>query len=271
MGSLVISSAVVLAGAGDGLSLDHPVIGWRNVVTPSGLSASDTALASFPVSNLANPATHLEWRATNAIDQYIYVTTNEVDPIDYIAAARHNWGSAAISVTVQGLISGIWETIVDEVMLADDGPALFRFAPQSLSSVRFKLAAGNAPPRAAVVYCGKLLVIERKIYVGHTPLPHGRKRSVANGRSESGNFLGRIVLGESRESTVPLSLISPDWYRATMDPFVAAAGEDSFFFAWRSQSYPREVGYCWLMDDPMPVPTGPSNLIAFDMKLGGIA
>lgn len=268
--SIVISSALVVANTSDGLSLNHPVIGWHNVVTATNI-ASDATQANYPASNLANPATNLQWRADNMALQYLTITTNEIDPIDYVAVAGHNWSSAAIAVSIEGFISSVWTTIVEAVILPNDGPALFRFTAQSLSKVRIKLAAGSAMPRAAVVYCGKLLVIERKVYVGHTPLPHARKFSIANGRSESGNFLGRIVLGESRESTVPLSLITPAWYRANMDKFLAVADETPFFFAWRPQAYPREVGYGWLIDDPMPTPTGPSNLIAFDLKVGGVA
>lgn len=267
--SLVISTSLVLSPT-QGVSLNHPAIGWHNVVTSTSIEA-DTALPNYPVSNLANPATHLRWEATNASEQYLTITTNEIGQVDYIAVAKHNWGSAEIPISVEGFVDGTWTEIVEETMLSDDTPAMFRFAAKSLPQIRFKLQSGSTAPRAAVVYCGKLLVVERRVWVGHTPLPHGRKRSVANGRSESGNFLGRIVLGESRESTVPLSLISPDWYRAIMDPFLAVAGETPFFFAWRSESYPREVGFCWLTDDPMPAPVGPSNLIAFDLHLGGIA
>jgi hypothetical protein len=269
--SLVISNNFVLSAPEAALSLDHPVIGWDNVVRADSIIVSAESEPNFPKTNLANPATHLEWQSAEIEAQQLLFGTNRVEPVDYIAVARHNWASAEIPVSVEALIDGDWVEIVQQVMLPDDGPALFRFNELSTTYVRFNLLEGSAAPRAAVVNVGKLLVIERKIWVGHTPLPHGRKRVIATGRSESGNFLGRIMLGESRESTVPLSLISPDWYRAIMDPFLAAAGEDTFFFAWRSQTYPREVGYCWLMDDPQPVPAGPSNLLTFDLKLGGVA
>lgn len=266
---IVISSAVVLS-APDPVTLDAPVIGWKNVLTPAGIVA-DSALSDFPATNLANPATHQEWRAATAVEQYLTVTTNEVDPIDYVGIARHNFASAEIAVSIEGYIGGVWVEIVEEVMLPDDGPALFRFSPQSLSQIRIRMQAGLVPPRAAVVYVGKLLIMERRIYVGHTPLPHGRRASVANNRSESGNFLGRIVLGAWRESVVPLSLISPDWYRANLDTFLRSGRDDPFFFAWRPETYPRETGYAWLLDDPMPAPAGPSNLISLDLKLAGIA
>lgn len=270
--SLVISGALVIAGVADGLSLDHPVIGWHNVVTATNVDATpDTDQASYPASNLANPATNLEWRASNAIEQYIQVNTGTVDPIDYVAVARHNWSSAEIPVSVEGFISGVWTEIVEEVMLPDDGPALFRFVAQSLSFVRIRLQAGISAPRAAVVYVGKLLVIERKIYAGHMAITDGIKVTVANGRSESGNFLGRIVLGESRETTIPLSLISPAWFRTYMRPFLKDGRDLPFFFAWRPATYAREVGYGWLTEDPTPTPTAPSNLIAFDLKVSGVA
>ncbi|WP_262048662.1 hypothetical protein [Bradyrhizobium sp. Bra78] len=270
--SLVISSALVLAGAADGLSLDHPVIGWHNVVTSATIVATNED-ANYPASNLANPATHLEWRANNDGVQYLTVTTNEVDPIDYLAVAGHNFFSEAIPTSVEGFIDGVWTEIVEEVMLPDDGPALYRFDLQSLSQVRLKMqvASDSHLPRAAVVYVGKLLVIERRVYVGHTPLPDGIKTSVANGRSETGKFLGRIVLGQWRESTVPLSLISPAWFRTYMRPFLRDGRDLPFFFGWRPQSYPREIGLGYLVDDPAPAPVGPSNLLAFDLKVSGIA
>jgi hypothetical protein len=418
--SIVISSSVVLADVADGLSLDHPVIGWRNIATASTIVA-DTEEGNYPASNLANPSTNLGWRAGAAGEQYLTITTNEIDPIDYIAVARHNWGSGEIPVSVEGLIDGVWEEIVEEVMLPDDGPALFRFELQSMPMVRIRLQASDASvesalttttirepsttflfgsaytivdrtsalipgavvssigiysalaatlkakivkrnsagnydvtvsqsfahpgggwvdlelstpytvpssgsyylaalvssavtssvtalgdrafklgditgtgqsgftedntvggslpmrytyqalPRAAVVYAGKLLVVERKVYAGHMAITDGIKVSVANGRSESGNFLGRIVLGESRETVIPLSLISPDWFRTYMRPFLKEGRDLPFFFAWRPQTYPREVGYGWLTDDPMPTPDNTSHLLAFDLKVGGVS
>jgi len=268
--SLVISSALVIVDDSDGLSLNHPVIGWHNVVTSSTIVATNED-ANYPASNLANPATHLEWRSDDDGDQYLTITTNEVDPIDYLAVAGHNFFSEEIPTSVEGFISGVWTEILEDVMLPDDGPVIYRLEAQSLSQVRLKMQAPSGHfPRAAVVYVGKLLVIERKIYVGHTPLPDGIKSSVVNGRSESGKFLGRIELGEWRESTIPLSLVTPDWFRTYMRPFLREGKNLPFFFAWRPEDYPFETGFAFLMEDPTPTPTGPTNLIAFDMKVSGV-
>mgnify|MGYP000417419588 FL=1 len=120
---------------------------------------------------------------------------------------------------------------------------------------------------------GDLLVMERRIYSGHTPISQARKTVVSNNRSESGKFLGRIVTGESRETTASFRLFTPEWTRAHMPAFLLAAEERPFFFVWRPATYPNEVGYVWLVDDPMPTPqdAGSGNLTAFDLKLGGVA
>jgi hypothetical protein len=267
---IVISSNYVLSPAAAAADPDLPAVGYHNVVRADSIVV-DTQEENYPASNLANPATHLEWRAADDSEQYITITTNEVDPIDYVGIARHNLGTAEIVVSVEANIDAVWTEIVEETMLPDDTPAVLRFAAASYSQVRIRLQTGSDAARIAVVYCGKLLDLERKVWVGHTPLPYARKIDVASNRSVSGNFLGRIILGEGRESTIPLSLFTPSWYRANMDAFLVAAQEIPFFFAWRPSTYPNEVGFCDLVDDPMPTPVGPSNLLAFDLKVNGVA
>jgi len=254
-------------GMGEGWSdwvaaaiLDNPVIGYHTIVDISALT-STTEETNYPVSNLANPATNLKWMGTALADEYITLDISYVDGIDYVGIAGHNFGSAGIGVSVEGYISGSWVNIVDEVMPANDGPYLGRFTTQSLDQIRIKMTAGSEVPQAAVLYVGKLLVMERKLYVGHTPMVHARKTSVVNGRSESGAFLGRIVTTEWRETTAPFSLITPEWYREFMDPFLEEAAETPFFFGWRPETYPQEIGFGWLMDDPMPTPVTPCSVM----------
>jgi hypothetical protein len=253
------------------VTADHPVIGMHNLVTATSIVASDED-PLWPASNLGNPSTWLEWRGESDGTVYLTVTTDYVDEIDYIAVAKHNWGSEQIPVTIEGYIDGDWEELLGERLLANDSPVMFRFTAQSLSQIRIKLEVADEDhlPRAAVVYCGKLLTLPRKIYVEHTPLPYGRKTEIQNGRSESGNFLGRVMIGAWRESVIPLSLMPPAWHRQYGDAFIEQAATLPFFFAWRPETYPDEVGFCWLTEDPMPKPVSPANLDAYDLKVSGV-
>lgn len=273
--TLVLSPSDSISAA---LSVNNPVIGYQNVVTPSNVF-STTAASGFPASNLGNPMTHLKWVAgVNTGDEYITVTTGTLDDIDYLAVAKHNFGSAQCAVSVEGDVAGDspdigFVTLVQETMLADDAPVLFRFTPQPLTNIRLRIRPGIDTPEAAVVYVGKLLVMERSIMVDvdHTPINMGRNSKIVNGKSTSGNFLGRIMLGETRESIADFDHITPAWYRSDFDPFVVASQETPFFFAWNPSEYPLEVGYCWTVDDPKPEVHPVTRRVGVKLKMQGVA
>jgi hypothetical protein len=267
--SLVVSRDIVLTTpiVVDG---NLPLIGWHNVITTAGISAG-TANASYPASNLANPQTFSRWQAADTTEQYVTLSALSPTDLDFLGIAAHNLASAGISVSVDGRLGeGDWFELVQEVQLPNDGPAMFRWETQSLSAVRLHLRSGNVPARIAVAYLGKLLVMERKIWQGQTPPPLGRMSRATNSKSESGQFLGRVVLSEWVETKVPLSLLDPDWFRENMVPFLTAARNAPFFFAWRPQDYPQEVGYLWFINDPVPVNESPTGLVAMTMELRGV-
>lgn len=272
--SVYVSSSFVLVGDEAGLSLDHPVIGWDNIVTTTNI-ATTSDLTGYPRTNLANPATHLKWKAVTTDDYYISVLFNGRTDIDYVGIAKHNFGSAGIAVSLGYNIGSpaVWHEVVAEYIPANDEPILLRFKqPVDSAYIQIKLrsVAGSAPAEAAVVYVGKLLVLPRKIYQGLTPINYGRVARATNGKSESGNFLGRIVTQEFVQTKIPLSLISPDYYRDHIDAFLNACQEVPFFFSWRPQSYPHEVGYCFMTNDPVPVNEAPHGLISIALEMTGV-
>jgi hypothetical protein len=270
---IVISSALVLDPVETGP--DHPLIGSDNIVTASNIAATTAAL-NFPASNLGNPMTHTQarWIAADTTQQYLTITTDGFTAFNYIAVARHNFGSALIRPSIEVNIAGVWTEISPPVYVpADNGPLLWRFDSQVRTQARIRLQSGTVPARAGVVYLGKLTVVQRRLYVGHVPMPYARKSDFSNGMSETGDFLGRIELGSYTETTASFRLITPSWFRATMAPCLAVIRKKPFFFAWRPASYPNEVGYGVLAADTAPAPQdqGSGNLIAFDLMMRGVA
>ena len=274
--SVVISSSLTLSGSISGggiVNADNPLIGYENLATPSNLTTT-TEDAGFPAINLANPATHLRWQGTSIVtDEYITIAAETAELLDYIGIAGHNFWSVQIPVSIEVLIStgpDVWAEIVSPLIPPNDGPLLFRFTPQAITSIRVRLQPGLAAPRAAVVYLGKLLVLQRRLYVGHIPMPYGRSLSTANPRSISGAFLGRIVLSEKTGTAIELQNLTASWYRIYMEPFLIAAKEVPFFFAWRPGSYPNEVGYGWLSGDPKPVNQRNNGMMQVTLDLEGV-
>jgi hypothetical protein len=125
-------------------------------------------------------------------------------------------------------------------------------------------------PYLAVLYAGELLLLQRRIYVGHTPIKFGRRLNLANHRSIDGNFLGRIVLSEKTETSIALKNLTSTWYRNYMEPFLLAAQEIPFFFAWRPGTYPTEVGYVWLTGDPVPVNQLSNGMMQVSFDVEGV-
>lgn len=276
--SIVISSSYVIAetvSGGGTITADNPLIGYNNIIETGNID-STTEDPDYPVANLSNPATHLLWKglvASPEVDEYLTITPAGQD-IDYIAIARHNFFSAQIAVSVEYLdvdaSPDAWEELIAPVILPNNGPALFRFPKLAYAGLRLRMQPGNAAPTVAVLYCGALLVIQRRLYVGHTPMPMGRSTMHASHRSVSGNFLGRIVLGHKTATQVALQNLTADWYRTYFDPFVRAAEEIPFFFAWRPSSYPNEIGYAWLAEDPQPRNQRTNGMMQVELSLEGI-
>lgn len=276
---IVISSSLTLSAI-FALSANHPVIGYDNRVTAGNVSATSFE-DGYPITNVANNSTYLHWRAEGGsplLEEEIEVAVNTADLLDYVGIARHNFGTEQIAVTIEGLVDAdaspeVWVELVEEFIPADDSPIIARFEPVALAAIRIILTPGTDtenPPRLAVLYVGKLLQLQRKIYVGHTPITYGRNARVTNGRAESGNFLGRIVLSESLSTEVALQNLTADWYRTYFDPFARAGREEPFFFAWRPESYPREVGFAWLTDEPRPSNQRANGMMQVSFEMTGI-
>jgi hypothetical protein len=261
---------------------DSPLIGWHNVLT-SGNAVATYQDAAFPASNVANASTYLRWKSTSVTaPQHLRFNGLVPGQIDYVAIAGHNFGSALMPVTLQGFAVDIspaaWIELVQMTTPPDDAPLIFRFPAQQVNAIRLQFGSGitsppnlSTPPQAAVAYVGQILLLERKLWIDHTPITYGRTAKIANGRSENGNFLGRIVLNERNETNVNVLHISPTHYRSDIDPFIEASKEVPFFFSWRPTTYPNEVGYAWMMNEPHVTHVSPHGLMQLELQMQGLA
>lgn len=266
---VIISDELVLSQVQD-FDPDNPIIGWVNYVTPSLTSAVfannptvDASDVDFPAANMAADTTDTRWEAPDSVvfeDIDLIFQFDGLRPIDYLAFAVHNLGTNQRALRVFGATTSVggnpvYTALAQEVILADDSPVLFRFAEANYTHIKLALKSSyidTEDPYVSVVFVGKLLVIERKIQVAFTPINYGRRPRIQNARSENGKFLGRTVLSEWRESTASIAYLSSDWYRDELDEFVAASQTETFFFAWAPISYPLEIGYAWMTNEPAP-------------------
>ena len=251
-----------------GVDFGLPVVGWQSLVTPANVAA-DSEDDDYPVVRLANTNTNEIWKSQSTATQYVTVSLDGLEDVDYLAVARHNFGTIGARLTVEMDVGSGYSPVTDEVLPADDKPLIFRFGAGASAGVRLKIDGVSAAPQAAVLFVGGLLVMERRIQPGHTPLPYGRGRDVITGRSESGEYLGRILSGGKLRSTARFSLLSPDFVYGECAPFLDHAGP--FFFAWNPISYPQQVGYAWCVTDPVPVISRAPHFVDLTLEMEGLA
>lgn len=284
--TVVISPNLVLV-PGQDFDADNPIIGWENLVDPSTVTAAAVADDSpvsdtdHPVANLGNTSTYLRFQQdTPAEDFYIQTLLPGTSDVDYVAFAGHNFGSLQRALQLYGALSldmngdPVYSALTNEMTVGNNTPLLFRFTPAPYIALKLvvKSTVGGADDiaRAAVMYAGKLLVLERKIQVSFTPLPYGRNSDVNTNRSERGQFLGRVLTSAWVETSATIMYLSPSWYRSDMDDFLEAAQTEPFFFAWAPLSYPKEVGYAWCLENPRPEIHEPTGYIQVTLSMQGI-
>lgn len=271
--SIVLSPGLVIAPATT-FQPHWPVIAWDNLVTIENVEA-EFEDADHPATNLANPSTNLRWQSTSTADQTLLVTLSTTKPVDCLGVARHNFGSAGIPVSVDGLTAepgAVWEEIFPEYLPADDTPLLLRYASTNLIGVRLNLQPGAVAPRAAVLHVSKSLLVPRGVQPGYTPIVDGQDVDLLIGRAVSGDLLGSIVTGEALSSTASFVDLDPTFYDTEMRPYVSAANRGrAFFFGWSPTSKPKEVGYCSLLGAARPVINQTTGEKDIQLAMGGVA
>lgn len=228
--------------------LTYPCLAWHNLVTTTNLTTTATPQTNYPITNLANPSTALWWKSSAATDD-IFLDLGGAE-VDYIAFAGHNFASEGISVTVGSAMSP--GTLIPPTTLDDDGVVIFRFPLQEIGGLSVSFSGGGIP-QASVMYAGRLLVFERGLQGDYTPLPFGRVTNAVTGMSESGHFIGRVITGSRNDSQARFIGLAHTWMRENLAPFLAAATDIPFFFAWNPADYPEDTGFAWLTDDAQPV------------------
>jgi hypothetical protein len=269
---IIVSDAVVLSPGLQAQGIDgrNPRIGWHNLATQSNVFA-DQEDDDHPVKNIGNQATFLYWKGTSSAAQTVGVGLAGAETVNYLALARHNFGTIAADYTIESSTNGTdWTALTDSRILPNDNSLIHEFEDEFASSFRLNIASASGIPEIGVLYLGRILKLSRTIYVGHTPITYGRRSDVTNNFSEDGQFLGRVVRNRMYESSVSMQNIAPDFYRDEIDPFFHESVEMPFFIAWRPSSYPTETGYVWMKGDPSMANQRPNSMVEIDFQFQGI-
>lgn len=254
----------------------NPIIGYQSILTIDNVSA-DSSPDATPIVNLVNEQTNQYWESESTSEQYIYFTNTDLDPIDYIGIARHNFGSGQIEYQLQATDDNspeVWVNLTSSFIPENDNAIIHFFGQVNYPSLRLRLEPIGPPyeePRIAHIKLGQALVLPQSIYVGHSPITLNRRSETITNTSENGQFLGRVQKRRYLETSVSMTHILPAFYRASVDPFAEHAETGAFFFAWRPDQYPTEVGFGWTGGDISPENQMPNGMMQFSFNMQAVA
>jgi hypothetical protein len=252
--------------------LTHSRIGYQTFTR--GALASQVTVSSQTATGPADaplrPDTYEFWQAS-AIPATWQINLGSVKDIDYVGIAGHTIGTAGGAIKVEYSINGTdWVLFSSEVAPANDAPLLFLDEEVSALHVRLTLSLSAIAPQIAVIYIGKALAMQRAIYGSHTPITMSRETVLKRALSRGGRFLGQNYMRSGVKTDASFRNLKADWIRSDFDPFVLSARRFPYFFGWRPQTYPNEVGFVWTNDDIVPSNQGQRDFMQVSWSMKGI-
>jgi hypothetical protein len=249
---------------------DNPLLCYKNLAIGSTVTASSEA-AGFPKENVLNPLTYNSWKP-NAQDSYIQFDLGAPKEINYMAIAAHNLGSNSNTISFEWFdtVSNTWQNEITNVAPTEDSTILLIMGTNRTFQT-WKLAiSGGTPPNVGVVYLGKALEVERKIYGGHTPVNLNQDTKILPQKSETGQFLGKSIISQGAKTDVMFKNLSKNFVYGEYKTFIETAQTQPFFFAWRPGTFADGLVYGWVNKDIRASNNGKAALMDSGFSVEGI-
>lgn len=249
------------------IPLSHSRIGHKTF-TRTGTATASSSATNFPASAALNPLTYEYWRPTAMPATWTLDAGSSVS-VNYIGIAAHTLKTGNCTVTIQGSTNNSTWVTIDSLTPADNSPIMFLFAPVTYRY--FRLSITGSIPSIGVVYVGTTLDMLRPCYGGITPISLSNDNVIRPNRSEGGQWLGRTVIRSGSSMKVAYTNLNNAWVRSSFKAFMDDAVLYPFFFAWRPNNYPNDIGYVWTADDIKPSNMGRNSLMQVSFDMTGLA
>lgn len=270
--SVYISNDLYLQTLATQSAINRPIIGWHSVVRPQDISVSGlgtSGAGAEGVEAMWSPDTYTFWRSTlfhssSESNVFINISNPQALAVNYIGIAGHNFadgGAGPLAFQMQHSSDGsTWTSTTDLAVAPSGNPVLIHFNQVQAQYHRLRISVPamtfgqTAQVQIAHLRMGRMLRLQRKMYVGVTPFTLDKRVVRINSTSASGKYLGGRIESIHNLYAINQENNDPVWVRAHIVPFLDHAeligSNDSygpagtFFAAWRPESYPNEVLYC---------------------------
>lgn len=207
------------------------------------------------------------WQATSTTAQ-INLVFSEALTVDYIAIAAHNLGAtgAAVRPAFQASSGGSYAVAADLPSHSpnEDSAIVWLFEPRVVWGVQLQITGGSAAPAIAVYQSGQSWEFPRASVFTGLPISESDQIRYRQRTSLNGDILGRAVEGAGLQFSVEINNLA-ETFRASAKwqafrEHIKNSG--SFFIAPKPLSYPSDVAYAQLTDQPRFERTKPNKLLS---------
>lgn len=261
--------------------MTHARIGYENIIRPETILEISTA-EGYSAQALFNDFPNEKWSPGGGFPQLLVedpLPGGPVfgrTPVGYIGIAGHNLGDINGELGIFGTDDLVtYDTLAFATNISSNDPIFLLFGPVEYGAYAVQFTYGDGadtsiPIEIGILKVGPVLEMQRPIYGGHNPITLNRSITKRETVTETGQFIGNVVVRRGLTTTFQWQNLSADWYRENFDPFAEHALTKPFFIAWRPLSFPNEVAFCMATDQPRPQNQGVRDLMSVSMQVRGL-
>jgi hypothetical protein len=265
---VVISNEFVLGLPAEEYPLNHARAGFQNVLKDAVITASYSE--NFYPQSVIDDVTYDFWRpesVESAVTFEAFLDRGYV--IDYIGIAAHNLSDYDAEFSFQYHNGTDWVDLITDYAPVTNDTIMILFPQVFTARVRLVINASDIFS-IGIIYAGKAFAFERPFFLGHRPLVLNRTTAIDHKITERGLDVGHYIIKKGASTKIAINNQSPQFMRSTFLQFLYAVRTRGFFFAWRPDTYPNDIAFCWTRETLAPKNNGRKEMMDIDFSVKAI-
>lgn len=250
---------------GSNQPLNHARILWSPLTGTITAGGTNGALA-------ANDYTFQRWSCGALPSAWTLETAADAE-VDTLFIAAHNLSGRTVTVETSATTGGGFTTRAT-VTPTDNSVIAVMFntgtgAPHVIRRVRITVSGSGTDAAVGIIRWGKALQMTRPVFGGVRPIGLARAVETRQAISETGQWLGRMILRQAAPSEMNWEHLDDAWYKANFHPFALSLPQMPFGLIQNPARMPESVGWCWTDGAPVPEYMGVRNYLQVSLPVVG--
>jgi hypothetical protein len=251
---------------GSNMPLNHARILWSPI---TGTVTADGTDGDFATTDF----TFQRWSCGTLPADWLISTAANAD-IDTVFIAAHNLGSTGSTVLIKtsATVGGALTTRATIVPTDDSAIAVMinnAGAPYTIRDFAIEVTGASADVQIGIIRAGVALQMQRPVFGGVQPIGLTRLIETRHAISETGQWLGRTIQRQARQTAMDWQHLEAAWYRANFEAFSLALPQTPFGLIQNPLRMPESVAWCWVDSPPAPANMGIRDLMQVSLQITG--